>query len=253
MFALKKIAGSLVLPPGIFILLIGIAGLMLMYSRRWRSGIINLVVGLALWSLSTVPVANWLMQGLESEFSFPANPSGDVIILLGGGAITGVPDINGQAAPTYSSLSRIVAAVRLYQRLERPIIVTGGRVYADNDVAEATVAKRFLVELGVPEDRIIEEDRARDTAQNARLTVAICRQHGFSRPVLLTAAYHLKRARMSFDAAGMQVTVFPAYFLGSQNAAYAPRHLLPSADALHASVKALHEYLGISYYRLFEF
>ena len=253
MFAFKKIAGALVLPPGIFILLIGVAGLMLLYSRRWRIGIINLFVGLALWTLSIVPVANWLMQGLESTFSFPANPSGDVIILLGGGVINGVPDIDGEAAPTYSSVKRIVAAVKLYQRLELPIIVTGGRVYADNDVAEATVARRLLEGLGVPADRIIEEDRARDTAQNARLAAAICRQHGFSRPILLTAAYHLKRARLAFEAAGMRVTVFPAYFLGSQNAAYAPRHLLPSAGALHASVKALHEYLGIWYYRLFEF
>jgi len=252
MFVFKKIAGALVLPPGIFILLIGATGLMLLYSRRWRIGIINLIVSLALWALSIVPVTNWLMQGLESEFSFPANPSGDVIILLGGGAINGVPDINGQAAPTYTSLNRIVAAVRLYQRLQLPIIVSGGRVYADNDVAEATVARRFLAELGVPEDRIIEEDRARDTAQNARLAAAICRQHGFSRPIVLTAAYHLKRARLAFDAAGMKVTAFPAYFLGSQKAAYTPRHLLPSAHALQSSVKALHEYLGIWYYRLFE-
>ena len=253
MFALKKIAGALVLPPGIFILLIGAAGLMLLYSRRWRIGIINLIVGLALWSLSIAPMANWLMRGLESEFSFPANPSGDVIILLGGGVINGVPDINGEAAPTYSSMKRIVAAAKLYQRLELPIIVTGGRVYADNDVAEATVARRFLGELGVPADRIIEEDRARDTAQNARLTAVICRQHDFSRPIIITAAYHLKRARLAYEAAGMKVTVFPAYFLGSKNAAYTPRHLLPSTGALHTSVQALHEYLGIWYYRLIEF
>ena len=253
MFAFKKIMGALVLPPGIFIVLIGVVGLMLIYSRRWRLGLVNLVVGLALWALSIAPVANGLMQGLESGFSFPANPSGDVIIVLGGGVRNGVPDIDGKGAPTYSSLGRIVAAARLHQRLGLPIIVTGGRVYADIDVAEATVAKRFLTELGVPEDRIIEEDRARDTAQNARLTAAICRQNGFSRPIVLTAAYHLKRARLAFEAAELQVTLFPAYFLGSQHTTYTPRHLLPSAGALQASAKALHEYLGIWYYRLIEF
>ena len=252
MFALKKIAASLLLPPGVLILLIGAVGLMLMYSRRWRLGLANIVIGLILWILSVAPVSNGLMRGLESGLSFPANPSGDVIILLGGGLISGVPDIDGKGAPTASSMGRIVAAARLYRRLELPIIVTGGRVYADIDVAEATVARRFLVDLGVPEDRIIEEDRARDTAQNARLTAVICRQRGFSRPILLTAAYHLKRARMAFDAAGMPVTVFPAYFLGTRDRAYAPRHLLPSAEALYTSIQALHEYLGIWYYQLFE-
>jgi len=252
MFTVKKIVASLVLPPGIFILLIGIVGLVLIHNRRWRTGMINLAVGLALWALSTVPVANWLLQGLEADFALPENPPGDVIILLGGGIIPGVPDLSGEAAPASTTMGRIVAAARLYRSLRLPIIVTGGRVYGDEDVAESSVARRFLVDLGVPDDQIIEENRARDTAQNARLTAAICRQRGFSRPILLTAAFHLKRARMAFDAAGLPVTAFPAYFLAARQVAYSPRHLLPSASALHDSAIALHEILGIWYYRWIE-
>ena len=158
----------------------------------------------------------------------------------------------GTAAPSPLMMGRIVTAVRLYQRLGLPIIVTGGRVFDDGTVAEAPVVKRFLMDLGVPANIIIEEDRARDTVQNARLTAAICREQGFSRPILLTAAYHLKRAGMAFDAAGMQVTPFPAYFLGSRNIPYRWRHLLPRADALYTSANAIHEYMGIFYYQLFE-
>ena len=84
MFAVKKIVAPFLLPPGIFIIPIIIVGLLLIRSRRWRIGMVNLFIGLALWALSTAPVANGLMQGLESGFSFPENPSGDVIILLGG-------------------------------------------------------------------------------------------------------------------------------------------------------------------------
>ncbi len=252
MFVLKKIMGAWMLPPGLFILLIGGVGMMLVASRRWRMGMVNLAVGVVLWALSTVPVANWLLQGLETDVAFPSNPSGDVIIMLGGGVLSGVPDIEGTGAPSYSSMNRIVAAVRLYRRLELPIIVTGGRVFEDVDIAEATVARRFLEDLGVPGHRIFVEDRARDTAQNARLTAAICRQHGFSRPIVLTAAYHLQRARLAFEAADLPVTLFPAYFLGSRHTVFTPRHLLPSAGALHASAKALHEMLGIWYYRLIE-
>jgi uncharacterized SAM-binding protein YcdF (DUF218 family) len=102
----------------------------------------------------------------------------------------------------------------------------------------------------VPEKSITVEDRARDTAQNARLTAAICRQQGFSKPILLTAAHHLTRARMAFDVAGMQVTPFPAYFLGSRNIPTTWRHLLPRAGSLHTAADALHEYIGILYYQL---
>jgi uncharacterized SAM-binding protein YcdF (DUF218 family) len=250
MFMLKKIVAPFLLPPGIIIALLVIVGGVLAMGRRWRIGLINLALGLSLWAVSTAPVANLLMQGLEAEFSIPDNPTGDVIILLSGGMIRQVPDISGQSAPAPSTLGRIVTAVRLYQLVQLPIIVSGGRVYDDADTAVAGVAKRFLVDLGVPADGIIVEDRARDTAQNARLTTVICRQRGFSKPILLTAAYHLKRASMAFDAAGLPVTPFPAYYLGSRNVVYSWRHLLPQAGALHTSASALHEYLGLLYYRL---
>jgi uncharacterized SAM-binding protein YcdF (DUF218 family) len=250
MFALKKLVTPFLLPPGIIIALLVITGAVLSMGRRWRIGLINLILGLALWAVSTAPVANLLMQGLEAEFTIPNNPTGDVIILLGGGMINQVPDLSGQSAPAASTIRRIVAAVRLYQRVPLPIIVSGGRVYDDADTAVAGVAKRFLVDLGVPADRIIVEDRARDTAQNARLTTAICRQRGFSRPILLTAAYHLKRARTAFDAAGLPVTPFPAYYLGARNMVYSWQHLLPRAGVLRISSSALHENLGLLYYRL---
>lgn len=252
MFAFKKFVTPFLLPPGIFILILVVAGLGMTFSRRWRIGLMSLVLGLCLWGLSIAPVAGYLMRGLESGFSIPDNPSGDVIILLGGGIIDRVPDLTGMAAPSPLMMGRVVAAVRLYRRLGLPIIVTGGRGAGDGAVAEAPVIRRILVDLGVPANAVTEEDRARDTAQNARLTAAICRQRGFSRPILLTAAYHLKRARMAFDATGMAVTPFPAYFLGSRGTPVSWRHLLPRAGVLHASSSALHEYIGILYYRVVE-
>jgi uncharacterized SAM-binding protein YcdF (DUF218 family) len=251
MFVLKKMITPFILPPGIFILAIMFISLVMIYRKRWKLGLANLIVGMMLWALSTVPIANFLIHGLESDYPIPSNPSGDVIILLGGGMIQGVPDLTGTAAPSPSMMSRIVTAARLFQQLGLPLIVTGGRVNDDADTAVATVAKRFLVDLGVPEKLITVEDRARDTAQNARLTASICRQQGFSKPILLTAAYHLKRARMAFDAAGMHVTPFPAYFMGSRNITFTWRHLLPRVGSLCTSTDALHEYMGILYYRMF--
>jgi len=249
MFALKKFVTPLILPPGIIIAaIIGIA-MILIHRRHWKLAWANLCVGLILWALSVPPVCNLLMRGLESDFSIPANPSGDVIILLGGSVIQGVPDISGRSAPSASTLGRVVAAVRLYRQVHLPIIVTGGRVYDDGE-AVATVAKRFLEELGVPENRILVEDRARDTQQNALLTASICRRKGYSRPILLTSAYHLKRALMAFDAVELPAIPYPAYFLGSPPAPFAWRRLLPQAGALYVSAEALHEYLGLVYYRL---
>lgn len=252
MFTFKKMLTPFLLPPGLFILAIVLVSFLMGYRKRWKLALFNLTVGLMLWALSTGLVANILIRGLESDFSIPENPSGDVIILLGGGIIDRVPDLTGTAAPSPLMMGRIVTAVRLYQQLGLPIVVTGGKGEDEDAVAEARVARRFLTDLGVPENRVFLEDRARDTAQNARLTAAICRQQGFSRPILLTAAYHLKRAGMAFDAAGMRYTSFPAYFLGARNVPYKWRDLLPRAGALFSSANALHEYIGILYYRVVE-
>ena len=252
LFTLKKVVAPFLLPPGIFILLSVLAGVVLTFRRRWRSGMINWVIGLALWSLSIGPVANFLMSGLEAGFAIPEHPTGDVIILLGGGIIGRVPDLTGPGAPTPLMMGRIVTAVRLYRILKLPIIVTGGRVFEHRELSEAPVVKRFLVDLGVPAEAILIEDRARDTAQNARFTAVICEQRGFSRPILLTGAYHLKRAQMAFTAAGLAATPFPAYFFGQQNVPWHWMRLLPSAGSFWASTIALHEYLGILYYRMVE-
>ena len=249
MFAAKKGITAFILPPGIFILLILLVSMGLIFRKRLRLGLVNLTVGLLLWALSTAPLANRLMQGLEADVPMPTNPAGDVIIVLGGGIIDHVPDLTGTAAPSPRSMGRVVAAVRLYQRLGLPIIVSGGRGDEDGALAEAPVARRFLQDLGVPGGLIIEEDRARDTLENARLSAVICRRHGFTRPIVVTSAYHLKRARLAFDAVGMPVSLFPAYFASSADPPVTWRDWLPQASALYTAASALHEYLGLIYYR----
>jgi uncharacterized SAM-binding protein YcdF (DUF218 family) len=211
---------------------------------------VNLAAAMVLWALSSAPVANTLMQGLESDYALQQDATGDVIILLGGGIIQQVPDLTGTAAPSQQMMGRVVTAVRLYQRLKLPIIVSGGAHPGDEMVAEAPVIKRFLEDLGVPAKMIIEEDRARDTAENAQYSAAICKQHNFTQPIVLTSAYHLKRAHMTFTAVGMQATFFPAYFASASDTQFDWLDWLPRASALYTSSAALHEYFGMLYYRV---
>lgn len=246
LFIFKKAVTPFLLPPGVFAVLLMVIGAVTLFRRHWRIGLLNMILGAALWALSTAPVAGGLMRGLEAPFAIPDPPSGDVIILLGGGTIQPVPDLTGSSAPSPLMMGRVVTAVRLYRRLGVPILVTGGR-WSDAEASEAAIVKRFLVDLGVPESAVIEEGQARDTAQNARFAAAICRQRNFQRPLLLTAAYHLNRARRQFAAEGMAVVPFPAYFLGAGDTAITWRDLLPRAYNLHTSANALHEYLGLAY------
>lgn len=248
-FVLKKLFTPFFLPPGIFVLLLIVVGLVSLTRRHWRMGLLNLLIAIGLYSLSISPVATYLTRGLEREFHFPPQIKGDVIVLLGGGSIQRVPDLTGTGVSTPLMMGRIVTAARLYNQTKLPIIVTGGK-WSDDDVSEASIAARFLMDLGVPESAITKEEKARDTAENASFTAAICRQKGFSRPIILTSAFHLKRAMILFGRQNLQITPIPAYFLSSETSVNRWHAFLPKASSLYLSSLALHEYLGILYYQI---
>jgi uncharacterized SAM-binding protein YcdF (DUF218 family) len=245
MFILKKILTSFLLPPGIFVVVLIIAGVWFLSQRNNRAGILNVVIGLGMWFLCLGPVGNTLIRGLESGFEIPTNPAGDVILLLGGGVYDKTQDLTGMGAPSSSALSRIVTTVRLQKMLNIPVIVSGGKVYGFR-AAEAPVLKRFLTDLGVPGHMVIVEDKSRDTIENARYAREICEQRGFVRPILVSSAYHLKRSVLSFTKAGLAVLPFPAGFKSWENRRYGLTDYLP--NGLGLTRLALKEYLGLLVY-----
>ncbi len=247
MFMLKKILTPFVLPPGLFIISLILAGAWFLYKKNRKAGIVNLIIACFAWLLSISPVSDVMLRGLESEFSIPENPQGDVIILLGGGINDKAPDISGSGAPADTMLSRIVTAVRLKQRLNIPIIVTGGK-FAGHESSEAIIVRRFLIDLGVPANEIIIEEKSRDTIENAKFTSEICAKSGYENPILVTSAYHLKRSVMSFEKVGLEVTPFPAGFKTWPDKEYRWTAYLPG-DFTKAST-AIKEYLGLVFYQL---
>lgn len=247
MFLLKKVISAFILPPGVFVTILLLSGMWFFYRKYRTVGITNCLLGVLLWALSVEPVGDTMLRGLESDLRIPEDPRGDVIVLLGGGVYDDVPDMSGLGAPSEDMLARIVTAVRLQRNLKIPIIVAGGAVFEGRS-AEAHVVKRFLTDLGVPENMIFIEDRSRDTIQNAKYTAEICKAIGCKNPLLVTSAYHMKRSLMSFEKAGMKVTPFPAQFKTSKDKKYFWHDLLPSVKNFENSYIALHEYVGLVFY-----
>lgn len=247
MFLFKKIAAQFLLPPGIFIVALLGSGLWILFRKHARWGIVNIAIGLALWIISMVPVQDALMRGLDAGLALPQNPSGDVMILLGGGVYGHVTDMSGEGAPYEEMLSRIVTAVRLQKKLKVPIIISTGQVF-DWTVPEAPINKRFLIDLGVPASKIILEDKSRDTIENARYSKSICEQRGFTKPLLITSSLHMKRALLSFKKAGLPVTPFPACLHKGKRTQYNWMEYLPGNPSL--GFLSLHEYLGLLFYNI---
>ena len=246
MFIFKNLITPFLLPPGIFISILIPTGAWFLYKKKWKAGIVTLVFGGFAWALSMAPVSDTMIRGLEYEYRIPKNVKGDVIILLGHGVFDEAPDLTGLGAPSGTYLTRIVTAVRLQKKLNIPIIVSGAEVSEDK-VVKDHIAKRFLIDLGIPADKIIVEDESRDTFENVKFAQKICTRLGFTSPILVTSAYHMKRAIISFDKVGLKVLPFPAGFKSWEGKQYSWNSYLPG-NFLNASI-AIKEYLGLIFYR----
>lgn len=243
MIYLLKFGASFILPPGIFfVLFFGIAFWAWRRRARQIAGAV-FVVTFAFYLLSTSLVADALLRGLENQYEPPAYPAGDVIVMLGGGAMGDTPDVDGVGTLSSSPANRLLTAARLWRRLHVPILLSGGQVYADSGT-EALIARRVLVGLGVPEEDILLETKSQNTTQNARYSAQILREKGFSRPILVTSAFHMPRSVLNFAKQGIEVVPYPADFWTNQK----PRvfhysRLRPQSDALSASAVVLQERL----------
>lgn len=249
MFIAKKIITSFILPPGIFILLLLAIGVYCALKKSSRIAVMNILMALLLWASSTGPVADAMLRGLESRFAMPKNPQGDAIILLDGGAYGGAPDISGIGYPAEETLARVVTGARLQKRLDIPVIVSGGVVFKGKK-AGAPVMRRFLMDLGVPDAKIIVEIKSRDTIENAEFTAGICKRFGYKKPILVTSALHMRRAVMSFEKVGLKVMPFPSNFKTWKDKAYGWEDYLPSADELAKVSVSMKEYIGLVFYRV---
>lgn len=243
MISFLKFGVTFALPPGLFLLVF-----LWMAAKLWRrreKGIaaVIFVVTLLFYAISTPYLSAALMRHLEAAYPLPEHPSGDVIVLLGGGAMKGTPDMDGDGGLTEGSSTRLLAAARLYHRLHVPILFTGGKVLEDG-ASEAEIARRYLLGLGVPERDILLETKSRTTGENAIYTAAMLQEFGFANPLLVTSAFHMKRSVVNFENNGVSVTPFPVGFRASRR----PRELHyiwfgPEAYALDDTVCVMREEL----------
>jgi uncharacterized SAM-binding protein YcdF (DUF218 family) len=232
-------------PPTVLILL-GVAGA---WATLWRPrlGIAITIIAASLLYLAALPIVAVLMiEGVEIKT--PAQPdfsAAQAIVVLGGGVH---PGDGGKAPDTLGpwSLERIVLAAQAYRRLNLKVAVSGGRVGGAH-TSEASLMKAALEgDFNVPISWV--EDKSRTTYENAVFTAKLLKADEVTTVVLVTQAWHMRRALWSFERAGLHAIPYPAPLTYDEDDRLAD--YLPSIGALERSYHALHEAIGLAYYRL---
>lgn len=238
LFLSKKLLSVAVLPPG-STLVLWFAGLFLLHKRPRTAGLLLWTGSLLLLALSLPAVSNRLELSIPSagEFSEAAWKTGQAVVILGGGLYSGLADDAGASVNAYT-LERVRHGARVARLTRLPIAVSGGVVWGGP--SEASLMSLALREYGLTPRW--EEERSRDTHDNAVFTARILLPQGVRRIVLVTHAFHMARSADEFRAAGFEVLPAPA--LRRAPGEDAPGDFLPSVTALRQSSTALHEHLG---------
>lgn len=121
-------------------------------------------------------------------------PRHDVIIALGARVLPG-------GRPGGALGRRIAHAASLYRDGRADWMVFCGGV-GEHPPAEAEVMRACARELGVPDARILLEDRSADTLENAVNAAQILRARGWRRVLIVSDAFHLPRAIFLFRRLG---------------------------------------------------
>jgi uncharacterized SAM-binding protein YcdF (DUF218 family) len=244
-FLLKKTLTAFIVPPGIFLLLLAAA--IFIVRKRFRSFLFGLL--LLLYLVSIEPIKDLLLLPLENRYPLPARSElqqVDAIVVLGGGALENAPDMDGQGTLSGDSLVRVLTAYRLHASLRKPVIVSGGAV--DGSKPEAEISRSVLQRLGVKQQFILVETKSKDTYENALFVREICQKKNWNKIVLVTSAFHMKRAVMLFRRSFSDIVPFPTDYKTLRRS-YGFWSFLPDASNLADVALAVKEYVGIMYYR----
>ena len=198
------------------------------------------------------PLGVAALVALESRFP-PPEIKGEVagIILLGGAVETHIAYERGQVALT-DAAERVTATAELARRFPAArIILSGGanHLVASNAETESSLARRVLVAMGLPAERIELEEKSRDTCENGTESRIQADPKPGEQWLLVTSASHMPRAIACFRVAGFSVIPYPVDYRTRGRADFA-RPASSIAVGLQDADLAAHEWIGLLAYRM---
>jgi uncharacterized SAM-binding protein YcdF (DUF218 family) len=245
MYLIKQLIGALATPLMIALVIGVVAGIYRALGRRKIASWL-LVSSLAVIYLAAIsPVSNALLARLEHRYPpLPEDrplPAVEFVVVLGSGYAPheGVPIT---AALSEEGLVRISEGIRLVLRLKNAqLVVSGGA--PPGQMPPALGYAMLARDFGVDESSLIVLDRALDTGAEAKTVFSLLGAKPF---LMVTSAYHMPRAMRLMEQNGAHPIPAPTGQRVDESVPAGWRSLLPTADGLRKTDRALHEYLGFA-------
>ena len=246
-FILKKIIATFLMPLPVGLAILALALYFLVKDKKKKA--FKLVVIVLAWYsiLSYGPVAGYLMYQLESAYPplLKAPKEAKYIYVLGGGHSSD-PSLPITSQVNDDAVIRLDEAIRLYHQLdEAPMIILSGYSGYYSDIPHAIMQQRLAIALGVDPKKLILRPKPTDTEEEAMAAKKLIGDQKF---ILVTSAYHMKRAMGWFKREGLHPAPAPTHHFSS--AKEIPYYSIFSAYAFMISSRFFHEELGILWQKI---
>ncbi|RWB29848.1 YdcF family protein [Mesorhizobium sp.] len=210
-YYLSKVFWLLVQPLNLAIILLLVALLSALVGRgklfATGSGLAFLILALSTWT----SLGALMLNPLEERFPRPPLPEKvDGIVVLGGGMEGAVNFARGGYELSASGDRMVAAAVLARHFPTAKVVISGGTIAMIGEgEGDAETAPRLFAALGVTADRLILENRSRNTYENAVFTRELVTPKPGETWLLVTSAFHMPRAKALFDKAGFATVPWP--------------------------------------------
>ncbi|QPC92844.1 YdcF family protein [Mesorhizobium sp. INR15] len=233
----------------IFLLLAGLLAAMIGKRRLAATGTVFafLILALSAWT----SLGAMMLNPLEERFPRPTLPQKvDGIVVLGGGFEGGINLVRGGYELNAGGDRMVETAVLARRFPEAKVVVSGGSdELLLKGEADADTAPRLLSALGVTADRLILENKSRNTYENAVFTKEMMTPKPGETWLLVTSAFHMPRSKALFDKVGFATIPWPADYRtsGKEGVGLFRDN---ATDSLQNTTMATREWIGLFAYWL---
>jgi len=244
--------------PLVWVLLLLVLGLVLARKDRRKRlftvGRLLLLAGtVLLLALSLSPVANFLTYPLEARYPSPSAQALerlDVVVVLGGG-IHPAGHLRQEAELSKFTYPRFYHGVRVFQQSHARLLAFCGGPGRQGAESEAETMRAMALSQGVPQDRIVVEQTSRNTFENIANLARLLPAGQGRRIGLVTTASHMRRSHAVSQRQfpGDTIIPIPVYYTYDPAGTFI-ENFVPTSGNLERSSIALHEWIGLIWYRL---
>jgi len=163
--------------------------------RRTVQGLVAVVIAYVL--LFQTPFLWWVASPLTMVEA--PSKSDAIVVFAGGVGESGKAGVGVQ--------ERLTQAIGLYQTGMAPrMVFSSGFVFT---MREAQLMRAVAIDSGIPPDAIVLEEQAANTYENVEFTRRILNEHKWTRVLLVSSPYHMRRAMLTWKKVAPEITVVP--------------------------------------------